>query len=99
MVRINVIGGTGYAGSHLVAEAAARGHQVTSFSRSLPAKQIVGVGYVTGSVLDSTFLASTVQDADVVVSALSPRGSLESKTRGVLLTSLTSARPLVSVSA
>jgi uncharacterized protein len=34
--RITVIGGTGYAGSAIVAEAAARGHQVTALSRSLP---------------------------------------------------------------
>ena len=36
MSRITVIGGTGYAGSAIVAEAAARGHQVTALSRSLP---------------------------------------------------------------
>ena len=33
MARITVIGGTGYAGSNVVSEAGARGHQVTSYSR------------------------------------------------------------------
>ncbi|HBX80751.1 MAG TPA: NAD-dependent epimerase, partial [Propionibacteriaceae bacterium] len=34
MARITVLGGTGYAGSNIVKAAAARGHQVTSFSRT-----------------------------------------------------------------
>ncbi len=34
MTRITVIGGTGYTGSHLVAEAAGRGLGVVSYSRS-----------------------------------------------------------------
>jgi putative NADH-flavin reductase len=38
--RITVIGGTGYAGSAIVAEAAARGYQVTALSRSLPGAPI-----------------------------------------------------------
>lgn len=59
-------------------------HQVTSFSRSQPTDRVAGVSYVTGSVLDNDVLTSTVQDADVVVSALSPRGDLAGETRGVL---------------
>ncbi len=43
MSRIIVIGGTGYAGSAIVTEAAARGHAVTAFSRSLPAEPVPGV--------------------------------------------------------
>ncbi|WP_194922416.1 NmrA family NAD(P)-binding protein, partial [Catenulispora rubra] len=43
MTSITVIGGTGYTGSHIIREAAARGHQVTSLSRSLPAEQLPGV--------------------------------------------------------
>jgi putative NADH-flavin reductase len=46
--RITVIGGTGYAGSAIVAEAAARGHQVTALSRSLPGAPIPDVTYVQG---------------------------------------------------
>ena len=39
MSRIAVIGGTGYAGSAIVAEAAARGHQVSALSRSPRTRQ------------------------------------------------------------
>lgn len=41
LTRIAVLGGTGYAGSHLVAEAARRGHTVTSYSRNAPADVVV----------------------------------------------------------
>ena len=34
MARITILGGTGYAGAAIVAEAANRGHEVTSVSRS-----------------------------------------------------------------
>ena len=57
MSRITVIGGTGYAGSAIVTEAAARGHQVTVFSRSLPAERVPGVNYVQGDATDEAALA------------------------------------------
>lgn len=76
MSRIIVLGGTGYAGSAIVAEAAARGHQVTSLSRSLPESQIPDVTYVQADVTDSDALAMAVGDADAIVGALSPRGAL-----------------------
>ncbi|WP_029150526.1 NAD(P)-dependent oxidoreductase [Microbacterium indicum] len=81
MARITVIGGTGYAGSLIVAEAAARGHQVTSISRSVPAEQVDGVTYVAGSLLDADTRARAVADADVVYSAISPRGDMAGQTR------------------
>lgn len=74
MSTILVIGGTGYAGAHIVKEAAARGHQVTSLSRRLPAEEIDGVRYVQGDARDSS---SAVHGADVVVGALSPRAGSE----------------------
>lgn len=77
MTRISVIGGTGYAGSHLVAIAARRGHEVTSWSRNLPQQQVDGVTYRTGDVADDAVLAAAVDGAEVVLSALSPRGALE----------------------
>src|ERR1700754_153455 len=83
MSRIVVIGGTGYAGSAIVAEAAARGHEVTAFSRSLPASQIEGVDYVQGDATDEAALSSAISGADVVVAALSPRGPLEGPFREV----------------
>ncbi len=76
MSRISVIGGTGYAGSAIVAEAAARGHEVTAFSRSLPDSQVPNVAYAQGDVSDEPTLAAVIEDADVVVGALSPRGAL-----------------------
>lgn len=79
MSRITVLGGTGYAGANVVAEAQRRGHQVTAVSRSRPETPEEGVSYVTGSVLDPDFLAQSVAEADVVFDALSPRGELEGR--------------------
>lgn len=72
MASIIVIGGTGYAGSHIVSEASSRGHQVTSISRTLPTEKINDVTYRTG---DLTQGIPDLNGADVVVAALSPRGS------------------------
>ena len=83
MSRILVIGGTGYAGSAIVAEAAHRGHEVTAFSRSAPADRVRGVNYVTGDATDEATLSSVVSGADVVVAALAPRGPLAGPFRDV----------------
>lgn len=83
MSAITVIGGTGYAGSAIVAEAAARGHQVTSLSRSLPTAPIPDVTYVQRDVTDEAALAADVAGADVVVGALAPRGPLADTFRDV----------------
>ena len=79
MARITVLGGTGYAGGHIVSEAAKRGHEVTSVSRTAPASAIDGVRYLHGSVLDANLLSQALADADVVVSAVAPRGELEGR--------------------
>lgn len=84
MARIVVIGGTGYAGAHIVREAVSRGHEVVSISRSTPDAPIDGATYVQGSMLDLDSLGSVFQDADAVVSALSPRGDMENAVLGVL---------------
>ncbi|SEP50775.1 NAD(P)-dependent oxidoreductase [Amycolatopsis saalfeldensis] len=76
MSRITVIGGTGYAGSAIVAEAAARGHQVTALSRSQPAEPVGGVTYTRGDATDEATLSSVIEGADIVVAALAPRGPL-----------------------
>ncbi|GAB2574588.1 NAD(P)-dependent oxidoreductase [Microlunatus antarcticus] len=86
MSRITVLGGTGYAGSAVVAEAAGRGHDVTAFSRTLPAQQVPGVTYVQGDATDEGAIASVVSGADVVVAALAPRGPLTSSFRDVYRT-------------
>ncbi|MFD2840602.1 NAD(P)-dependent oxidoreductase [Populibacterium corticicola] len=77
MARIVVLGGTGYAGGNIVAVAAARGHQVLSYSRNLPQTSVAGVDYRTGDITDDALITAAVEGADVVVSALSPRGALE----------------------
>lgn len=77
MARIVVLGGTGYAGSNIVAAATAKGHQVVSYSRNLPYTPTAGVDYRTGDISDNTLLAAAIKGADVVISALSPRGALE----------------------
>ena len=86
MSRIVVIGGTGYAGAAIVAEAAARGHQVTALSRSLPDAPVPDVAYVQGDATDEATLAAAVAGADVVVAALAPRGALTDGFREVVRT-------------
>jgi hypothetical protein len=84
--RILVIGGTGYAGSAIAAEAAARGHQVTALARSRPEEPIADVTYVQGDATEEATLSSAIGDADVVVGALSPRGALTDTFRDVYRT-------------
>jgi putative NADH-flavin reductase len=83
MSRITVIGGTGYAGSAIVGEAAARGHEVTALSRSLPDAQIPNVTYVQGDASDEEALSASIEGAEVVVAALAPRGPLSATFRDV----------------
>lgn len=83
MARISVLGGTGFAGGHIVREAAARGHDVTVWARHTPGERLDGVTYRSGDVLDDTVLAEAVRDADVVVEALAPRGPLDGRLRDV----------------
>jgi uncharacterized protein len=86
MARIHVLGGTGYAGTHIARVAAERGHVVVSFSRSSPKEKISGVTYRTGDVLDDAFLESAFDNADVVISSLSAIGPFagEGKLRTLL---------------
>jgi len=77
MARIVVLGGTGYAGRHIVSEAVSRGHEVVSVSRSEPSEPVEGARNVQGSVLDLATLGDVFDGADAVVSALSPRGDME----------------------
>ncbi|PRA80809.1 NAD(P)-dependent oxidoreductase [Microbacterium sp. MYb66] len=79
MARIIVLGGTGYAGLHIVMEAVSRGHAVIAISRSEPTEPVAGAAYVQGSALDLAPLADAFVGADAVVSALSPRGDMEDR--------------------
>lgn len=76
MARIVVIGGTGYAGGNIVAEAASRGHDVVSVSRTAPEQPVEGVEYVAADVLEIDSLDDILAGADVVVSSVSPRGDM-----------------------
>lgn len=84
MARIAVLGGTGYGGAAVVREAARRGHDVSSYSRTAPDDPVDGVRYVHGSLLDEELLAGAVQDRDVVFVALSPRGDMVGKVEGIV---------------
>ncbi len=80
-IRIVVLGGTGYAGGHIAREAASRGLNVISWSRSLPSEQVGGIEYRTGDLRDPRVLEKAIRHADVVVGALSPRGALDGRLR------------------
>lgn len=96
MARIHVIGGTGYAGSNIVAEAAKRGHSVTSVSRTRPDNQVAGVDYLEGSILEDDTRAMALAKADVVVVAIAPRGDMAGRVRPAI-SALASAAERVQV--
>lgn len=74
MATIVVFGGTGYTGGNIVREAASRGHQVISVSRSQPTERIEGVRYEAGAADD--LAPRLIPGADAVVATLSPRGDM-----------------------
>ncbi|WP_159501329.1 NAD(P)-dependent oxidoreductase [Microbacterium sp. 18062] len=76
MTRIAVIGGTGYAGSHIVAEAVRRGHTVLSVARTVPGERVEHATYLEGTLLDIPSLATELQGVEVVVSAVAARGDM-----------------------
>lgn len=79
MTHITVLGGTGYAGSAIVSEAAARGHDVVAVSRHAPSVPVAGAVYATGDVTDATFLKSLTCDTHVLVMALAPRQEMQGR--------------------
>jgi len=84
MARIHVLGGTGFAGAAVVAEAVRRGHRVTSFSRHAPSTSVEGAEYVIGSLLDDQVVERAVSDVDVVFETISPRGDMAGRLEGVV---------------
>ncbi|MDR6200818.1 putative NADH-flavin reductase [Microbacterium sp. SORGH_AS428] len=76
MSRIAVLGGTGYAGSHIVAEAVRRGHTVLSVARTVAAERVDGAVYVEATLLDVPTLVNELIGVDVVVSAVAARGDM-----------------------
>lgn len=84
MTRVTVIGGSGYAGSHIVEAAAVRGLDVTSVSRGETAEQIAGVDYAKGSLTEAADRAAALDGADVVIVAVSPRADMAGRTRSAI---------------
>lgn len=74
MARIVVFGGTGYTGGNVVREAASRGHEVVSVSRSEPTEPHHGVRYEVGAA--DHLAPQVIAGADAVVATLSPRGDM-----------------------
>ncbi|MGA7148207.1 MAG: NAD(P)H-binding protein [Microbacterium sp.] len=81
MARIAVIGGTGYAGSNIVAEAVERGHTVVSVARSIAGERIEGATYIEGTLLDVPGLVAELEGVDVVVSTVPARGDMVGQVR------------------
>lgn len=70
MTTVVIIGGTGYSGGNIAAEAVERGHRVVSYSRHEPTNPLDDVEYRTGSVTDPTVVAAAATDADDLVVSL-----------------------------
>ncbi len=70
-MRITVFGATGGTGRHVLALAAAAGHEATAFARDPDALAGAGAARIcSGDVLDPQAVARAVKGADAVVSAL-----------------------------
>jgi putative NADH-flavin reductase len=74
MTSIAIIGGTGYAGSHIAREAAARGLDVTTVARSLPSSPVAGTTHVVGSLADAVLIEKLAGDHDVLAIAVHATG-------------------------
>jgi putative NADH-flavin reductase len=76
-MKLTIFGATGTTGTYLVGQALTAGHQVTAAVRD-PAKMEVkahpGLQVVIADVLDPAAVAPLVSGAEVVFSALGPRG-------------------------
>jgi putative NADH-flavin reductase len=70
-MKIAVYGATGHVGRHIVAEAAARGHEVTALSRNA-AELPAGVAWQHGDLADSEAVAKVAVEHDAVVTANGP---------------------------
>jgi uncharacterized protein len=70
MTSLAIIGGTGYSGGNIAAEAVRRGIRVTSVSRHAPDAPADGITYVQGDIADRSFTDKLAADHDVVVVAI-----------------------------
>ncbi|HJV95516.1 MAG TPA: NAD(P)H-binding protein, partial [Albitalea sp.] len=72
-MKIALIGGTGFVGSAVLAEALQRGHRVTALARDtakLAARE--GLSVVQADVLDSAQVAAAVEGHEAVIDAYNP---------------------------
>ncbi len=74
MTSIAIIGGTGYAGSHIARDAAGRGLDVTTVARSAPSTPIAGTTHVVGSLADQVLVEKLAGDHDVLAIAVHATG-------------------------
>jgi uncharacterized protein len=72
-VKIVVFGGTGNVGTAVVAEAAARGHEVVAVSRHAPQAELpAGATWQAGDAGDAASVRALTADADAAVTAFGP---------------------------
>jgi putative NADH-flavin reductase len=69
-MRIAVFGASGRTGRNVVAQALARGHDVTAFVRDRSAPAAKGVTVVAGDARDPAAVDRAVREADAVISVL-----------------------------
>ncbi|GAB3856887.1 NAD(P)H-binding protein [Nocardioides maradonensis] len=79
MTSIAIIGGTGYAGSHIAREAADRGLDVTTVSRSA-ADTPAGITHEVGSLADTALVNELAAKHDVLVVAVHATGEPDLRT-------------------
>lgn len=72
MAKCVVFGGSGFIGSHLVAELLSRGHSVTSFGRgAAPVETPANFRFATGDFLDQAAIEAAVEGAEYVFHLIS----------------------------
>ncbi len=81
MPGVTIIGGGGFAGSHIAEAAAVRGLAVSSVSRHEVPEQVGGVHYRIGSILDPADRARVLENSEIVIVAVSPRGDMAGRLR------------------
>lgn len=70
-MKIAVIGATGFVGKHIVNELASRNHKVLGISRTIEL-QTEAIEFIVKDVFNTSELAKTLKNYDVVVSAYNP---------------------------